>query len=169
MKIIIILAILSVFFLSCSHQQMTNKTVVNLDSKSNSNASGVITIWETKDSIKVTANIKNLKPNSEHGFHIHEKGDCSAKDAKSAGGHFSPETSKHGSPDNMHHHLGDMGNLESDASGNATKTIVIKKLNISQNDKFSVKGKAFIVHQDQDDMTSQPSGNAGARIACGVI
>ncbi len=169
MKFIITLAILCVFFLSCSHQKLMNKTVVDLESKSNSKVTGVINIWETEDSIKVTANVKGLNPSSEHGFHIHEKGDCSAKDAKSAGGHYSPEDSKHGGPDQMNHHLGDMGNLTSDSDGVATKTIVIKKLNISKGNKFSVKGKAIIIHNDQDDMTSQPSGNAGARIACGVI
>jgi Cu-Zn family superoxide dismutase len=169
MKSILIITILSVFTLSCSHHKMMNKTVVNLESKSNSKTTGVITIWETNNSIKVIANIKGLKPNSEHGFHIHEKGDCSAKDAKSAGGHFSPEMSKHGAPDTIHSHLGDMGNLQSNSDGVASVSIEIKKLNISQNNKFSVKAKAFIIHQEKDDLKSQPSGNAGARIACGVI
>lgn len=169
MKTSIILTILSTLLISCSHQKMMNKTIVNLESKSNSSVSGIVNIWETTDSIKVTANIKGLKPNSEHGFHIHQNGDCSSKDAKSAGGHYSPEESKHGSPDKMHHHLGDMGNLNSDADGIATKTIMIKKLNLTKSDKFSVIGKAIIIHADADDMSSQPSGNAGARVACGVI
>lgn len=128
---------------------------------------GTVEFKEVDGGIEVTANIEGLKK-GDHGFHIHEKGDCSAKDAASAGGHFNPSKHKHGAPDAAEHHEGDLGNLTADADGKATTTMTIKGTTLSDGDT-SIVGKGFIVHEKADDMKTQPTGNAGARVACGVI
>lgn len=114
----------------------------------------------------VTVNLRGLTP-GKHGFHIHESGDCSAKDASSAGEHFNPFDAKHGSPQDEDYHLGDMGNIEADAQGEVNSQLSFKAMSFSGPN--SVLQKALIVHADADDMTSQPSGNAGDRIGCGEI
>jgi len=128
---------------------------------------GTVEFKETDDGVEVTANLEGLKK-GDHGFHIHEKGDCSAPDAASAGGHFNPSNHKHGAPDAAEHHEGDLGNLTADASGKATKTFTIKGITLGDG-ATSVVGKGFIIHEKADDMKTQPTGNAGARVACGVI
>jgi Cu-Zn family superoxide dismutase len=103
----------------------------------------------------------------EHGFHIHEKGDCSAPDATSAGGHFNPTNMKHGARDAQERHVGDLGNLKADPYGMARIDIVDQT--ISLDGANSIIGKAVIVHEKVDDFTTQPTGNAGGRVGCGVI
>jgi Cu-Zn family superoxide dismutase len=128
---------------------------------------GTVEFKETDDGVEVTANIEGLKK-GDHGFHIHEKGDCSAPDAKSAGGHFNPSNHKHGAPDAAEHHEGDLGNLTAGKDGKATKTFTMKGITLKDGDN-SVVGKGFIIHEKADDMKTQPTGNAGDRVACGVI
>ena len=128
---------------------------------------GTVEFKQTDDGVEVTANLEGLKK-GDHGFHIHEKGDCSAPDAASAGGHFNPSNHKHGAPDAAEHHEGDLGNLTAGADGKATKTFTIKGITLDEGDT-SIIGKGFIVHEKADDMKTQPTGNAGARAACGVI
>ena len=130
-------------------------------------ASGTITFKEVEGGVEVTANLEGLKP-GEHGFHIHEKGDCSAPDAKSAGGHFNPGGHKHGGPDADEHHAGDLGNLKAGKDGKATKTFTMQGITLGD-DPTSIAGKGFIVHEKADDLKTQPTGNAGDRAACGVI
>jgi Cu-Zn family superoxide dismutase len=117
--------------------------------------------------MRVVADISGLKP-GKHGLHIHEKGDCSAPDATSAGGHFNPEKKNHGAPDAAEHHLGDLGNIEAAAKGKAHLDRTVDFLTIAV-DPNTIEGKAVIVHAQEDDLHSQPVGNAGARLACGVI
>lgn len=127
---------------------------------------GVIRFAEMKDgATRITGEVKNLKPNSVHGFHIHENGDCSAPDAASAGGHFNPTGMMHGSP--ARGHLGDLPALQADAMG--TAKIQYVSTNIKLTGPNSVTGKAVIVHRDPDDINAQPAGNSGPRLACGVI
>jgi len=128
---------------------------------------GTVEFKQTDDGVEVTANLEGLKK-GDHGFHIHEKGDCTAPDAASAGGHFNPSNHKHGAPDAAEHHEGDLGNLTAGADGKATKTFTIKGITLDEGDT-SIIGKGFIVHEKADDMKTQPTGNAGARAACGVI
>jgi len=128
---------------------------------------GTVEFKEVPDGVEVTANLEGLKK-GDHGFHIHEKGDCSAPDAASAGGHFNPSKHKHGAPDAEEHHEGDLGNLTADKDGKATKTFTIKGITLGDGDT-SIVGKGFIVHEKADDMKTQPTGNAGGRVACGVI
>jgi superoxide dismutase, Cu-Zn family len=106
--------------------------------------------------------------NSKHGFHIHEYGDCIAPDGASAGGHYNPDKNTHGAPENETHHAGDLGNLITDAKGNAKATFEVKGISINSGHN-PILGRGIIIHKNGDDMVSQPTGGAGARIGCGVI
>ena len=128
---------------------------------------GTVTFTETDGKVTVEAKVMGLKPNSEHGFHIHEFGDISAADGKSAGGHYNPEGHDHALPETETRHAGDLGNLEADADGNATLKITVDNINLVEG-KDPIIGRGLIVHADPDD-GGQPTGNAGARIAMGVI
>lgn len=128
---------------------------------------GTVEFKETDDGIEVTANLEGLKKGS-HGFHIHENGDCSAPDAKSAGGHFNPGNHQHGSPEAEERHGGDLGNLTAGKDGKATATLTVKGITLKDGDA-SIVGKGVIIHAKADDFKTQPTGNAGDRIACGVI
>jgi Cu-Zn family superoxide dismutase len=125
-----------------------------------------VTFTREKNGVRVVANLTGLKP-GEHGFHIHENGDCSAPDGSSAGGHFNPTGAPHGGPDSAQHHLGDLGNLTADDSGAAKMDQVFDFLKL--NGPNTIVGRGLIVHAGRDDLTSQPTGNAGPRVACGVI
>jgi Cu-Zn family superoxide dismutase len=131
-------------------------------------AAGIVTFKSAgKRKVEVTANLTGLPPNSKHAIHIHQYGDLTSKDGKSAGDHYNPLGHQHGLPDNKERHAGDFGNLESDASGNATMQLVVD--NISLAGRLSpIIGRGVVVHAKADD-GSQPSGNAGDRIAVGVI
>ncbi|MGQ4582215.1 superoxide dismutase family protein [Lysobacter sp. F60174L2] len=142
---------------------------VNLASASGSLVSGKLSIMPMGDGLHLTGEIGGLKPNSSHGIHIHEKGDCSAADASSAGGHFNPASEAHGKVDTATHHGGDMNNINANAEGVATVNVHAKGVVLGGGAANDAVGKAVIVHADPDDYTSQPSGNAGARVACGVI
>ena len=129
---------------------------------------GTVNFTATAGGVRVVASFTGLSE-GEHGFHVHETGDCSAPDASSAGGHFAPQGTPHGAPTDPadQRHAGDLGNIEADASGNSSYERVDEQLTLSGPN--SIIGKAVIVHADPDDLESQPSGNAGARLACGVI
>ncbi|MGQ4660865.1 superoxide dismutase family protein [Lysobacter sp. F6437] len=142
---------------------------VNLASASGSLVSGKLSLMPMDDGLHLTGEIGGLKPNSSHGIHIHEKGDCSAADASSAGGHFNPGSEAHGKVDTATHHGGDMNNISANAEGVATVDVHAKGVVLGGGAANDAVGKAVIVHADPDDYTSQPSGNAGARVACGVI
>lgn len=133
-----------------------------------SKVSGRVNFVEEFGKVKVTADISGLEPNTKHGFHIHEFGDCAAPDAASAGGHYNPENHNHGAPDSENHHAGDLGNVTSDAKGNAHYTVEITNVSLGGTHNPLV-GRGVIIHKNQDDLTSQPVGAAGARVACGVI
>jgi Cu-Zn family superoxide dismutase len=132
-----------------------------------SKVTGTVTFKEADGGLEVTATLENLTP-GDHAWHVHEKGDCSAPDAMSAGGHFNPENHQHGAPDAEQHHAGDFGNLTAGKDGKATKTFTMKGITLGT-DAASVVGKGFIVHEKKDDFKTQPTGNAGGRVACGVI
>jgi Cu-Zn family superoxide dismutase len=144
----------------------TTKAVAVLHPASGSNVMGTVTFTASGDSGKVVADITGLAP-GKHGFHIHEFGDCSAPDATSAGGHFNPTKHQHGAPDATDRHAGDLGNIEADASGKAHLEMTDKVMKLSGDD--SIVGHAVIVHEKVDDLKTQPTGNAGGRVACGVI
>ena len=107
-------------------------------------------------------------PPGRRGFHIHEMGDCSAHDAMSAGGHFNPAKSKHGASPTTGH-IGDLGNLTFDSSGRATIDMTVEGITTNRGAPNSIVGRALMVHMQEDDLKTDPTGNAGARAACGVI
>jgi Cu-Zn family superoxide dismutase len=145
--------------------QEITKAVAVLHSASGSKVTGTVTFTKTGDTVQVVADITGLTP-GKHAFHIHEFGDCSAPDAASAGSHFNPTNQPHGAPDAGQHHVGDFGNLEADNSGKAHLELKSSALKFSGDN--SILGHAVIVHEKVDDF-SQPVGNAGGRVACGVI
>jgi Cu-Zn family superoxide dismutase len=130
---------------------------------------GSLVLTGAPDGVHITGAIQGLKPDSEVGFHIHEKGDCSAPDGSSAGAHFNPTQQQHGHPESESHHAGDMINLRADSSGVAQVDTTARGATINSGESTDVIGKAVIVHESPDDYTSQPSGNSGSRVACGVI
>jgi len=127
---------------------------------------GIVTFTKADGGVKVVADLQGLTK-GKHGIHIHECGDCSAADGSSAGGHFNPMAKSHGAPMDAMRHEGDMGNIEADDSGKAHMEYIDK--NMSLEGANSIIGRSVIVHKNEDDLKTQPTGNAGARIACGVI
>lgn len=132
----------------------------------NEKVMGVVHFTETGSGVKVTADIEGLAPDSEHGFHIHQFGDCTDPKGMSTGGHFNPEGHPHGHPGDANSHVGDMGNIKADASGKAHVEVTLAAATISG--KNAILGRGVIVHANPDKFT-QPVGDAGGRIACGVI
>ncbi len=157
---------LSAVSLTFASAQEVKKAIAVLHPASGSQVMGTVTFTKTDDAVQVVADVTGLTP-GQHGFHIHEFGDCSATDATSAGGHFNPTHKPHGAPDAAERHVGDLGNLEADASGKAHLEWKDKVMKLTGED--SIVGHAMIVHQKADDLKTQPTGNAGGRVACGVI
>lgn len=144
---------------------ITNAVAV-LNPTEGSEVRGVVTFAKTDAGISVVADLTGLEPGA-HGFHIHEFGDCSAADGTSAGGHFNPGGMEHGAPTDEHRHVGDLGNITADESGAAHYEFVDSQ--IAFTGPNSILGRGVIVHAGEDDLTSQPTGAAGARVACGVV
>lgn len=142
---------------------------VNLASASGSLVSGKLSVQPMGDGVHLTGEIGGLGANATHAIHIHEKGDCSAADASSAGGHFNPSASAHGKVGSGAHHDGDMDNIVSNADGVARIDVHASSVTLGGGASNDVAGKAVVVHAAPDDYRSQPAGNAGARVACGVI
>jgi len=141
----------------------------NLASASGSLVSGRLTLTPIRDGVRVTGDIGGLAPGSSHGFHVHETGDCSAADAASAGGHFNPTGSAHGKAGTPAHHAGDIDNIVADVEGVAHVDRRIAGVVLGGGAGNDIVGRALVVHAAADDYRTQPSGNSGARVACGVI
>lgn len=141
---------------------------VKIEPKSGSKLSGSASLMEVEGGVKVTLSVEGVTPGGDHGAHIHEKGDCSSPDGKSAGGHFNPSGNDHALPTTPKRHLGDLGNLTIGKDGKGSLEITIPGANLKAGDANSFAGKAVIVHAKKDD-GGQPVGNAGDRIGCGVI
>jgi Cu-Zn family superoxide dismutase len=131
-----------------------------------SQTAGVVEFVKTPQGVRILATMAKLSA-GEHGFHIHEFGDCSSADAASAGGHYNPGGHPHAGPDADQRHVGDLGNIVADASGSARFDAVIAGVTLEGPD--SVIGRSVVVHADPDDLTTQPAGSSGKRLACGVI
>ncbi len=127
---------------------------------------GTVIFTAVNGGVRVVADLEGLTP-GDHGFHIHEFGDCSAPDGTSAGGHFNPMKKQHGGPHAADRHVGDMGNVTADASGKVHYEYVDNLIEL--NGKNTIIGRSVIVHEKADDFATQPTGNAGSRLACGVI
>ena len=171
---------------ACSQQQMTAteaaaplevsatkaapvEASISLEAKSGSQVSGHLRLVREGEGVRLTGQISGLGANGEHAFHIHETGDCSAEDGSSAGGHFNPTARAHGRSAHGEHHLGDQDNLQANAQGVAEVNAFFPGVSLGDGALSDAAGKAVIVHAGADDYTSQPAGNAGGRIACGVI
>ena len=139
-----------------------------LEPLGDSGVRGKVTFDPSPEGVRVQAQVSGLTQ-GKHGFHIHEIGDCSAPDGKSAGGHFNPAEVDHAGPGAGMAHAGDLGNLKADEAGDAKLTLVTSRITLGDGAPTDIIGRAVIVHADPDDLTSQPTGAAGGRVACGVI
>ncbi len=153
------------YYYSPFYQSITKATAVIYPTKGNS-ASGVVTFTEQKDGLHISAKLTGLT-SGKHGFHVHALGNCACDDAVCAGDHFNPTNKPHGAPNSPNRHVGDFGNITADEQGKATYEYVDSQTTL--NGPHAIIGRAVIVHADADDFTTQPTGNAGARIGCGVI
>ena len=150
-------------------QSTAKQAVANLASASGSLVSGKVTLMPMGDGVHLTGTVGGLPANSTHGFHIHEKGDCSAADASSAGPHFNPAATPHGKAESGAHHAGDMDNVVANAEGVVNLDVHVSGVTLGGGAANDIAGRALVVHAAPDDYTRQPAGNAGARVACGVI
>ncbi|MBV2169154.1 MAG: superoxide dismutase family protein [Bdellovibrio sp.] len=183
MKNIFITSILALTFMACAQSPKQTETTTAaeaiatpvaptkaqavLKAANGSKIKGIIHFSEDGGKMKIETMVEGLKP-GPHGFHLHETGDCSKADFSSAGGHFNPAHSTHGAPGANGHHAGDFGNLMANNKGKAATSLTVEGLTMKPG-ADSIIGKAVIIHQDKDDLKSQPAGNSGPRIACGVI
>jgi Cu-Zn family superoxide dismutase len=138
-----------------------------IEGRSGSPMTGTAIFTQNGDTVHIVVDVANA-PGGVHAVHLHEKGDCSAPDATSAGGHFNPMKMEHGSPDAPVHHAGDFGNMTVGEEGRGHLELDSTMLTVTPGD-HSVVGHAVVVHAKEDDMHTQPTGNAGARIGCGVV
>lgn len=183
-KITLSLAIIcSTLILSCNNAETANeateetveevpemKTVnVAMMAKSESTLDGNVMFTEEENKVTMKVDVKGIAP-GEHAIHLHQTPDCSSPDGKSAGGHWNPAMEDHGKWGDMDHHAGDIGNLIADAEGNATLTFSTDKWCIGCEDSTrNIMSHAIIIHAGVDDFKTQPTGNAGGRVGCGVI
>jgi Cu-Zn family superoxide dismutase len=144
------------------------RAIATLQPTTNSITNGTVEFAQVGDSVRVKGEIRGLKPNAEHGFHVHEKGDCSSGDGMSAGGHFNPTSQPHGMHGGGAHHTGDLPSLKADANGVARLDFSTSALRVGTG-PTDIVGKGLIVHRDPDDFKTQPTGNSGPRLACAVI
>ena len=171
-KIIFLLSFYCWF--SCGSHETNNNTkaitaVCLLNSASGSSVEGKAVFTEINNKVTLEIDVKGLSF-GYHAFHIHEFGDCSSIDAKSAGGHWNPDNHKHGKWGTESHHKGDIANLFADSSGRSSLKFETDLWCLDCDDESkNILNKSLIIHQGPDDFHSQPSGNAGKRIACGVI
>lgn len=148
-------------------------TVAHADLKptTGSSTAGRILFTQDGEIIRITGAISGLKPGSKHGFHVHAKGDCSAPDGSSAGGHFHLDGQKHGASGSKDVHVGDMGNIEANDKGVADVDLILpaSQMTLADGAAHNIIGRGLIVHKGADDLQTQPTGNAGDRAACAVI
>lgn len=166
MKSSILAGIIACFAIAAQGFGEVVKAYADIHPTEGNEVRGRVVFQKEGDQILIVAELQGLKPGL-HGFHIHEKGDCSAKDGSSAGGHFNPFNEPHAGPTEGKRHVGDLGNILADERGEAT----YEGLNdlVKLEGPASIIGRAIIVHADPDDFKTQPTGNAGGRLGCGVI
>lgn len=143
----------------------------SLGSAAGSSVKGDLVLTNQGTAVSIRGDLTGLAPGKEHGFHVHEVGECSGPDFQSAGEHFNPTKDPHGGPRSSTRHLGDIPNVKADENGRATIDVSLKGVTLVDKDggPNQILGKAIVVHAMPDDYKTQPSGNSGARIACGVI
>jgi superoxide dismutase, Cu-Zn family len=142
--------------------------VANLNPTAGNNTSGTVRFAQSGGQVLVSGEVRGLKPGGIHGFHVHEKGDCSSFDGNSAGGHFNPDGRPHGQHGHAPHHAGDLPSLQADANGAASFRFETNTITVGSG-VTDVVGKGLIVHRNPDDYVTQPTGNSGPRLACAAI
>jgi Cu-Zn family superoxide dismutase len=152
----------------CASYSAGPSASAQLQATKGNTTTGSVRFVQSGDVVKVSGEITGLKPGAEHGFHIHEKGDCSSGDGMSAGGHFNPGGKSHGHHGMGEHHTGDLPSLKADANGVAKFSFESRTIHVGSTDN-NIVGRGLIVHRDPDDYKTQPTGNAGPRLACAVI
>lgn len=165
MKKLAMVPIALLLFAGCAHTKLPMATAT-LQPLGSATAHGTVHFQQGKEGVEVTVDLTGLAPNSTHGFHIHDKGSC-ADFGNAAGGHYNPGNAPHAAPDAASHHAGDFGNVTADANGEVHTSFMTHAISVGGMD--DVIGHAVILHGNPDDLTSQPAGNAGPRIACGVV
>jgi superoxide dismutase, Cu-Zn family len=164
---ILFISLASCGFAAAQSGDDVQKAIAVMVPTAGSKVSGTVTFTAAGDDVRVVADLSGLTP-GKHGFHIHEFGDCSDPKAESAGGHYNPSKHPHAGHDATDRHVGDMGNIEADASGKARLDLTLKDVSLDDDDD-GIVGRAVIVHEKADDLKTQPTGDAGGRLACGVI
>lgn len=167
---IVISAAAAVLLAACQTMEPQEAPIASaaLKPTTGSKTFGEATFEQAGDKVKVFVFVQGLKPGQEHGLHIHEAGDCSSGDGMSAKGHFNPGGHGHGNPMAGEHHAGDLPALKADKRGRARVIVELEGISVASG-PASIVGRGLIVHAGPDDYKTQPTGNAGARIACGVI
>ena len=170
MKVSLIVALSVLLLSACGLPQEVRQPTANatLRPASGSQVSGNMTFTQIATSrVRIVGEVSGHSP-GRRGFHIHEKGDCAAHDAMSAGGHFNPAKAMHGSSP-VTGHAGDLGNVMFDSAGRATVDLTVEGISLSRDAANGIIGRALMVHMQEDDLKTDPTGNAGARVACGMI
>lgn len=168
MKSFYLLPVAATLLAGCAAWPPGPTAVAQLTPTAGNTAHGTVRFAQRGDRVVVSGEVRGLRPNTEHGFHVHEKGDCSSPDATSAGGHFDPLAMPHGRHGAGRHHAGDLQSLRADAAGAARFRFESDAIRVGSG-PTNVVGRGLIVHRDPDDYSTQPTGNAGPRLACAVI
>ena len=168
MKTPLILLASAALLVACASTPPAPRASAQLQPTTGNPTSGSVTFVQAGSKVLISGEVRGLKPNAEHGFHVHEKGDCSSGDGMSTGGHFNPTGAPHGSHGAGAHHAGDLPSLKADAAGVARFSFESSMIAVGSG-VTDVVGKGLIVHRDPDDYKTQPTGNSGPRLACAVI
>lgn len=167
MKNIALFSVALLLLGACATTGTGLSAIANLAPTSGSTASGTVLLTQNGDgSVTVRVDLTGVPP-GVHGFHIHEKGDC-GDNGNAAGGHYNPTGTPHGAPNSDPHHAGDFGNVTANAAGEVRTSFTTRSVTVGAGPTTAI-GHAIILHANPDDLTTQPTGNAGARIACGVV
>ncbi|MDP2032820.1 MAG: superoxide dismutase family protein [Polaromonas sp.] len=165
---LLLMAAATALLAACASPSGGPRAGAQLQPTTGNSTSGNASFVQAGGKVLVSGEVRGLKPNAEHGFHVHEKGDCSSGDGMSTGGHFNPTGAPHGSHATGMHHTGDLPSLKADAGGVARFSFESSSISVGSG-ITDIVGKGLIVHRDPDDYRTQPTGNAGPRLACAVI
>jgi len=168
MKTVLAIASGALLLAGCAGMATGPTATAKLEARSGSNVSGNVTFTQVGERVRIQGLVKSHTAGLK-GWHIHEKGDCSDPKADSAGGHFNPRGHKHGAPTDAMRHAGDTGNIVVNDAGSAAIDVTIDGISVSKDKPDGIIGRALIIHMQQDDLKTDPTGNAGGRAACGVI
>lgn len=167
MRKYVLLSVALLFVVSCASMSTGPTASATLSPTSGSTAMGTVRLTQLGDgSVRVNVDLTGV-PAGVHGFHIHEKGDC-GDNGNAAGGHYNPASTAHGAPSADPHHAGDFGNITAGDDGRVKHEFTTRSITVEAG-SMSAVGHAIILHANPDDLVTQPTGNAGARIACGVV